>query len=115
MPHTIFTHSEYEKLLADTIASITKLGLLKGGEYSGDLDRLLNFRRNGRDCALPMETIWRVYAGKHWDAITQYVKDLQSGTTRERLEGLEGRADDLIVYLILFKAMLIERARQPQA
>lgn len=111
MSENVFAHTEYEKLLADTIASITKLGALKGGEYSGDQDRLMNFRRNGRDVGLPMETVWRVYAGKHWDAITQYVKDLQTGTTRERLESLKGRADDLIVYLVLFKAMLVERSR----
>jgi hypothetical protein len=56
-----------------------------------------------------MELVWRIYAGKHWDAISQYIKDIQTGKERHRLESLSGRADDLIVYLLLFKAMLMER------
>jgi len=99
----------YSKLLTETWERITELGTKKGGEYAGDHDRLANFRRNGLDLDLPMEVIWRVYAGKHWDAISQYVRDLTTGKTRARMETLAGRCDDLIVYLILFKAMLIDR------
>lgn len=105
-----FSHDRWEKLLDETFAEIRKLGTLKGGEYSGDVDRLANFRRNGADLDLPKETIWRVYAAKHWDAIGQYIRDLQKGTERTRLEGIDGRVDDLLVYLLLFKAMLKERA-----
>jgi hypothetical protein len=93
------------------VAQLRQLGTLKGGEYAGDLDRLANFRRNARDMGLPMETVWRVYIAKHWDAICQYILDIQNGKTRSRLEPLEGRCDDMIVYLILFKCMLIERQR----
>lgn len=101
----------YDKLVAETWETIQELGKKKGGEYSGDHDRLANFKRNGERLGLPMETIWAVYATKHWDAITQYCNDLQHGITRPRMEGITGRCDDLIVYLILFKAMLIERER----
>lgn len=104
-----FSHDEWEALLASTFLEITNLAKLKGGEYSGDVDRLMNFRRNGTALGLPMETVWAVYAAKHWDAIMQFVKDQQIGTTRQRLEGIEGRVDDLLVYLLLFKAMLQER------
>jgi len=99
----------YSKLAADTWQTVTELGAKKGGEYAGDNDRLANFRRNGLDLNLPMEVIWRIYAGKHWDAIGQYVRDLITGKTRPRMETLAGRCDDLIVYLLLFKAMLIDR------
>ena len=106
---TGFNQYQWECLIKDTIARIEQLSKQKGGEYAGDHDRLANFRRNGAAIDLPMETIWRVYAGKHWDAISQYIRDLQHGKTRTRMEPVSGRADDLIVYLILFKAMLIER------
>lgn len=112
-PSKIFSHRDYDDLMEDTFEEMRKLGALKGGEYAGDVDRLANFRRNGEDCELPMETIWRVYAGKHWDAITQYVKDLQQNKTRERLESISGRVDDMLVYLILFKCMIAERERTP--
>jgi hypothetical protein len=87
---------------------VIELNSLKGGEYAGDHDALANFRRNAEDCGLSMETVWRVYAGKHWDAVTQYIKDLNTGVERKRLEKIEGRVDDLITYLILFKGILHE-------
>jgi hypothetical protein len=109
-----YSHEAYSKLVQATVDQIHELSLVKGGEYAGDVDRLANFRRNGTNLDLPMETVWAVYAGKHWDAISQYVKDLQQKKTRPRSESISGRADDLIVYLILFKAMIEERDREDQ-
>ncbi len=100
----------YDELVATTWATTTELAKTKGGEYAaGNSDRLKNFRRNGERLNLPMEIVWAVYAGKHFDAITQYCADVHTGTNRPRTESLAGRCDDLIVYLILFKAMLQER------
>ena len=107
-----FKHAEYDALVDDTIKKIKELGVLKGGEYAGDDDRLANFRRNGVDQDLPMETVWRVYAAKHWDAIGQYIKDIRNNVARKRMESISGRVDDLIVYLLLFKAMVVERDRR---
>ena len=104
-----FSHERYAQLVVQTVAQIQSLSELKGGEYAGDTDRLANFRRNGERLGLPMETVWGVYAAKHWDAVMQYIQDLNSGKTRTRLEPLAGRLDDIIVYCILFKAMLAER------
>lgn len=105
-----YPHARYDELREQTFETVRGLGLNKGGEYSGDDDRLANFRRNGADQELPMETIWRVYAAKHWDAIGQYIKDRRNGKERLRTEGIGGRVDDLITYLVLFKAMLDEHA-----
>lgn len=104
-----FSHEQYAALVSQTIEKIETLSTLKGGEYAGDVDRLANFRRNGEALGLPMEAIWHTYAAKHWDAVTQYIKDTLNGKTRKRAEPLSGRLDDIIVYCILFKAMLIER------
>lgn len=103
-----YSHERWASLLAKTVAEIESLSLKKGGEYAGDDDRLANFRRNGAALGLPMETVWAVYAGKHWDAIQQFIKDQRNGKERERLEPIAGRVDDLLVYLLLFKAMLEE-------
>lgn len=99
-------------VVEDTFTKVKALGASKGAEYSGDTDRLANFRRNGADLGMPMETIWRVYAAKHWDSLGQYVQDLTKGRTRKRSEPLEGRVDDLITYLCLFKLMLRERGQE---
>lgn len=127
MPTTTFSNEEYARVLEnafkiirhdlpdvadDTFREMAKLGTLKGGEYAHGDDRLDNFRRNGEALGLPMEVIWAVYAAKHWDAVTQYVSDLNKGIKRERLEGIRGRIDDLLVYLVLFKCMVIERERE---
>ena len=105
----VFSHADCDNLVEATIGEIKKLASLKGGEYAGDFDRLANFRRNGEQMDVPMETCWAIYYNKHHDAIMQYTRDLKNGKTRPRAESLAGRCDDMIVYLILFKAMLLER------
>lgn len=110
---TSYSHDRYAQLVTETVEQINLLSKLKGGEYAGDVDRLANFRRNAADMDLTMEQVWRVYAGKHWDAITQYVKDVSTGKERQRLESISGRLDDLIVYAILMKAMVDERSGVP--
>lgn len=109
MPEPIYPHARWERLVAEVFLHIKEFGEKKGAEYSGDTDRLLNFRRNGKALDLPMEVIWAVYAAKHWDALIQYIQDIKNNKTRSRLENIEGRVDDLITYLILFRAMLEER------
>jgi hypothetical protein len=104
-----FREDMFNHLVDHTIAVARHLAVTKGGEYAVAGDRLDNFRRGARDLDLSMEQVWRVYAGKHWDAITTYVRDMQTGTNRERSESITGRVDDLIVYLMLFKAILFER------
>lgn len=107
----MYTKEALTKLIDGTVKNIWTLAALKGGEYAGDGDRLENFKRNAQNLGLLPETVWAVYASKHWDAVMQYVKDLQTQSTRERLETISGRADDLIVYLILFKALVEDRTR----
>jgi len=107
-----FSHVEYQDVVSDTVDTIQKLGKLKGGEYAGDFDRLANFRRNGQALGLPMETIWAVYYNKHHDAVMQWIADLFAEKERDRLEPIEGRVDDMIVYLILLRCMMRERTRE---
>lgn len=99
----------YNEIVEDTIEKIKSLGVLKGGEYAGDQDRLANFRRNAERWGMTMEQCWGIYVSKHYDAIVQYVQDLAAGKVRERAEPLAGRVDDIIVYMLLFKALLDER------
>lgn len=101
----------WEEILYGTISRIKNLSASKGEEYKAvdSSDQLANFRAAARDVGVPMEVVWRIYAGKHWGSINTYVRDLIAGTPREYSEPMEGRVDDLIVYLILFKLMLAER------
>jgi hypothetical protein len=108
--HESYSHADFEELLQKVITAIRLLSAAKGGEYAGGNDRLANFRRNALQLGVPAEIVWAVYAGKHWDAIQQYVKDIANKQDRPRTEEISGRAHDLIVYLILFIAMEDEKA-----
>lgn len=105
----MYDHKRWHELIKSQVERINKLAAEKGGEYAGDVDRLANFRRNAAALGVPMELVWAVYAGKHWDAVQQYVQDLVNKKERTRAEPVSGRVDDLIVYLILFQAILEER------
>ena len=106
---TIYMQDQWQRLLEDTNTQIEMLSTVKGGEYAAGLDRLINFRRASKMHGVPMELVWAIYAGKHWDAVMQYVNDVGAGVERPRLEPISGRLDDLIVYCILLKAMIEER------
>ncbi len=110
MAEKLYGGKTWPQLVDDTLHSVITLSATKGSEYAGDVDRLNNFRRNGERLGLAMEQVWGVYAGKHWDSIQTFIRDIGEKRQREYSEPLEGRCDDLIVYLILFKAMLAERA-----
>lgn len=107
--HLFFTHEQYNAMVADTVQELIRLGKMKGAEYAGDHNRLDNFVRAAERLQLQPEQVWAVYAGKHWDAITQYVQDMQTGKQRPRSESILGRMDDMMVYLLLGKAMLYAR------
>ena len=104
-----FNFAAWNRLVNQTQDKINQLSALKGGEYAGDTDRLANFRRNAAQTHVPMEVVWSIYYNKHHDAVMQYVQDIQDGVVRDRAEPLSGRVDDMIVYLILLKAILAER------
>ena len=90
----VFTHTEWDAMLTATFEEIKWLATKKGGEYSGDTDRLANFRRNAEALGLDYRQIWAVYAAKHWDAVMQSIKDIAAGKVRDRAEPLEGRIHD---------------------
>lgn len=111
MTERLYGDRTWEEILHSTISKIKDLSATKGEEYRAmdSSDQLANFRAAAKDVGVPMEVVWRIYAGKHWGSINTYVRDLIADTSRQYSEPMEGRVDDLIVYLILFKLMLAER------
>ena len=77
----------------------------KGADYTRHSeDRLSNFKRNAEAIGLTPFQIWAVYAGKHWDAIMAFIK-----TGKTESEAIEGRLDDLVNYLYLLEALILDR------
>jgi hypothetical protein len=77
------------------------------GEYAHDnSDALANFRKAGKEIGLPKEKVFYIFANKHWQGI---IADI-NGNKGQR-ESVHGRIRDMLVYLLLFKAMVIEDER----
>lgn len=102
----------FNQLVEQTVDTCKQIMVSKGGEYAHGDDRLDNFKRNAADLGLNPEDVWAVYFKKHIDAISTYVQDVRKGVTRPRSESILGRFDDAINYLILGKALVVEREEQ---
>lgn len=99
----------FNALITETYERMLELSGTKGEEYSGKQDALANFKRNGERIGLDPIQIWHVYAAKHYDSICTFVKDITTGFQRKQSEPIEGRIDDLILYLILLKGLNVDR------
>lgn len=65
--------ADFDKLVADTMATTGELLIKKGAEYAGDADRLANFKRNAEKNGQTVLETWQTYWGKHVDSINSYM------------------------------------------
>lgn len=101
------SHPQLETITA-ALDRVQHLFSTKNAEYAGGNDILGNFRRQAEAQGLPMSTAWTFLAGKHFDAIQEYVKDQRSGLSRARTQPISERIDDLIVYSLLLHVIVKE-------
>lgn len=78
----------------------------KAEDYSGEEDRLLNFKRTGDTLGIPSEKVLMIFARKHWDAVEAFVK---AGGVDNRSEPIIGRIYDLQNYMDLLIALIEEK------
>lgn len=105
---------EFDILVQKTIASTADLLVSKGREYAGTEDRLSNFKRGANlTGATPLQVAF-IYASKHYDSIATYVRETAAdrGLVPNLSEPIEGRFDDLINYMILMKAIVVEQQKE---
>lgn len=104
------TDKGFEKLTKDHTAARQSMSIRKGNEYANDNDdRLMNFKRVGKNLGQEPETILMVYATKHFDAISHYVKVGCPKDDDRITEPVVGRIYDLQNYMDLLLALLEER------
>ena len=98
--------SDFEALMGNTFGNLTKLSASKGLEYSGETDRLANFKDQAKllGFATPIQVLG-VYLNKHLGSINKFISGLDKGLS----EPIEGRIDDAILYLVLLKALINEK------
>lgn len=92
------TNKELIQFIEKTMTEIVELRKAKAAAYSGPYDAFDGVIRVAAEMGLTPEKTYFVYMSKHWDVIRQNIDNLRD------FPDMEGRIDDLILYLILLKA-----------
>lgn len=100
--------TQFASLMEMTFTELKNIVNTKGREYSGDHDRLRNFKDGAVRIGTDPRTVLWVYMDKHYCSITQYIQDAQKGVKRDLSEPIEGRIADMILYLLLLKGLHID-------
>lgn len=100
----------FYKLTDKLILDCMEIMKSKGTAYSGLEDKLGNFKRVAKSLALTPQQVWYVYFAKHLDALSAYLRREYKDS-----EPIKGRIMDLINYLILFHAIVIENDEEDKA
>ncbi len=101
------TTSDFNDLLACRWSKIQETLIDKAKEYASDTDRLYNFKRGA--CVLsvtPAECLLG-YMTKHFVSILDMVRDSNKGKPPSR-ERIDEKIGDLVNYIILLEAVLVE-------
>jgi len=97
------TRRQLKRIMEQTFAHVRLLSATKGEEYANDdNEALANFKRGAAIGVRPDQKC-AIFFGKHYDSILSFIR-----RGKVFSEPIEGRVDDLILYLILFKAIVIE-------
>lgn len=95
------THKERNDFIESEFNKIMELSRTKGVEYANsDVDANNNFKEIASKLGLDEKIVLWVYATKHFQAITSYMKN---GETLS--EPIDGRIHDLILYLFILLSM----------
>jgi len=97
----------FQALIQEQFQAIADLTATKGEEYARSDDQLANFKRQAEEGGIRPEQVWLIFFNKHVDAIKSYIK-----TGAVLSEPIEGRIDDAILYLLLLKAMVVEKQEE---
>lgn len=95
-----------ENIIKTTMNKILEINKTKGEEYSGDDDICKNFKDQAELLDVDPKLVWAIYVNKHWAAIMSHVKKGKVFS-----EPIEGRIDDVILYLLIYKALIKEKSK----
>ena len=100
------TNKDFYNLVDSTFKECLEILKKKGEDYTvGSSDALANFKKAGEAIELEPTKIWYIFANKHWQAITNYVR---TGGQSES-EPIEERIKDMLNYLLLLKGLIQEK------
>jgi hypothetical protein len=100
------TAAAFDFLLERRLSLTKRLLASKATEYATDADRLHNFKTAAVEFGGTPEEACKGYMLKHWMS----VRDLIVGERPVTRELLDDKIGDVVNYMILLEALLIERA-----
>ena len=96
-------HAERDKFIEEQFEKMMQITRSKGIEYANsDLDANANFKEVGEKMGLDPKTVLWVYATKHFQSITSFIK---KGHV-ESNEPIEGRVHDLALYSLILLSLI---------
>jgi hypothetical protein len=108
------TNNEFKELLEKVHNDLIFLTDTKGADYTvGDSDQLANFKNISFDTGIHVEQALMVFLNKHLSAIKMWVKRNRNMDYKPS-EPIDGRIDDAILYLILLKAIIVDKGKEPK-
>ena len=102
-----------ESVLKNRLYRIEKILGVKASEYVKDSDRLSNFKRAAALQSCTPEKALSGFVSKHIVALYDFIEDLERGDFRP-VEQWDEKIGDIINYMVLLEALVIERIGKPE-
>ena len=102
------TSSEFQPIIENTLKALNDTLIVKGKEYVRGDNRLHNFEVGAAITGKTREDVLWGFALKHYISIQDIKNDVKEGKLPTR-EMLDEKYNDLIIYLLLEKASMIDR------
>lgn len=112
-PEIVKKSNDFDKVIEDTLSQIKKTLLVKGKEYRRNGNVYHNFEEGSKITGLSREKVLRGFLLKHEISITDMINDLDNGILPSA-EKVNEKFNDNIIYLLIQKAMLIDRINEVQ-
>lgn len=105
------TATEFSDLLNDRIDRMKAVLDAKADEYAKEHDRLHNFKQGAAAQGRTPAQTCLSYMTKHWCSVVDLVDDDAEGFHDRVLKRLDEKIGDLVNYVVLLEAVLLESAR----
>lgn len=107
--------AEFDTFWFKRLREIKKLEETKRGEYNDGRHRFDQFQKEAEEAGIDPKVVWKIYFSKHYRSLMMYIRDCQQSTIRPLSEPIDGRINDMIVYLMIVAGMLQEEKEKIRA
>jgi hypothetical protein len=107
---TVSQEENFERVVNETLQQIKDTLLIKGKEYRRNGDVFHNFNEGAKRTNQTPEKVLQGFALKHDVSVNDMITDLAEGIT-PTAAAVNEKMNDILIYNILLKAMLLNRAQ----